>query len=1122
MSHLLSRLFILGLLQPPFLSFALANTSPPAAEIVSLRGLGEYAETRSDPWQAARLAQSLFGGTRVRTGEDSRMGLLFADDSQIRLDERTTLEVKTPPTKQTATQLFLELGRAWTRSTQPPAGLMMETPSATAAIRGTDWDLEVAADGSALITVLSGEVDFFNDLGRLTVAANEQARAEPGKAPVKLQVVDPADRVQWVNAMQLAPRRHLPVPFERLSADLRGAVLEIEAGQLAAAESRLQNLTLAGPSGPEVWLLLSDLALYRGELDQAQRGVQEGLAAFPSDTRLLVQQGRIALRRGDTQAARESLSRARSAQPDSVDAEILAGDIARLDGDAEAARAAYERAVHLAPEDDRGWYGLGLVATEREEVRPARENLDRALSLNPDGVGYRGQKGTLETFANNFTPAEAAFSAALETLSEDYVSLTGRGILRLKQGSPDVALSDFLRAGLLEPRYARAHLYAGVAQYQLDNREGALKELDLAAQLDPLDPLPHYFEAMIRTDSFEAGAAIDAARKALELMPYLKSLNQIQNDSRGTANLGQAFAFLGLEDWAQSYAQQSYLPDWGGSHLFLADHYTGLYNKNSELFQGFLTDPTSFGASNRFQSLMTRPGNYFTGSFRKARGEDDLDITSPFLEIRGLNNERWPIAYYAAVEQLDGEFDHQPYRQNVVTGALGMEPDPDLGFFAFGDHAHIDTEHLQYRGFGNFDLDDELESDRLDLGLHKAFAAGADLWMKAGWFSSDDHIAGAFAGNPVDQLTEVDAKEYALKQSLRVGIHELAFGLEYAQRDTDSRFISLEHDDFFGRYLAISDNRYDERAFDLYVSDRIRVNDSLMLEGLVAYQDSRREGRYHFQIFSEELGFLEAPDTGEDLTENKLSVRLGLAYSLGSSRVFRLAYQDWTRPVAFSSLSPVATAGIPLEDRLVSPGGELERVRAQLEWALDERSFVGGYVDHEKIENNFFSVTPFTLNDIESLEKLRTRDLGSLHKKDLYEFVLTPDFAAGEVRGAGLWIDHILTSEWGLYAKYQYSDSENRGTAFAGNQLPLVPKHALALGATWVQPSGWYFASRLVWRDDRFADEANLAPLNAEWTGAFDLYKESADKRWLLRISADDIGSSYRDAMVTVEASLRL
>ena len=56
-----------------------------------------------------------------------------------------------------------------------------------------------------------------------------------------------------------------------------------------------------------------------------------------------------------------------------------------------------------------------------------------------------------------------------------------------------------------------------------------------------------------------------------------------------------ALTAFGLEEWADYYATQAYSDYWGGSHLFLADRYTGKFNKNSELFKGYITEPTAFG-----------------------------------------------------------------------------------------------------------------------------------------------------------------------------------------------------------------------------------------------------------------------------------------------------------------------------------------------------------------------------------------------------------------------------------------------------------------------------------------------------------------------------------------------
>src|SRR6185503_7042361 len=154
-----------------------------------------------------------------------------------------------------------------------------------------------------------------------------------------------------------------------------------------------------------------------------------GLARFPGDPRLRVQLARIRLAAGDFAAAKEHLAQALGADPGSADAQVAAGDAARADGEAGAARDAYRAALLSRPAEDRAWFGLGVVDAEREAVAPARRSLGRALELNPEGPGYRGELGTLESFASNFPAAEASFHAALERNPGDYVALTGLGVM---------------------------------------------------------------------------------------------------------------------------------------------------------------------------------------------------------------------------------------------------------------------------------------------------------------------------------------------------------------------------------------------------------------------------------------------------------------------------------------------------------------------------------------------------------------------------------------------------------------------------------------------------------------------------------------------------------------------
>ena len=212
-----------------------------AAEIIDLQGQGDQRTASAAEWRPARQAQMLSAGDFVRTRDAARMALVFADETQLRLHQNTVLQVKTIATAgQPVTTLRLDAGRAWTQ-TRRPAGspLQMETPAATAAIRGTDWHISVEPDGRTLLTVLSGTVDFGNDQGRIAVGASEAAYAEVGKAPVKLVLGQPRDRVQWVNALQADPVPHLAAA--PLPAALEPVRAALTARNTAAARAALDR-----------------------------------------------------------------------------------------------------------------------------------------------------------------------------------------------------------------------------------------------------------------------------------------------------------------------------------------------------------------------------------------------------------------------------------------------------------------------------------------------------------------------------------------------------------------------------------------------------------------------------------------------------------------------------------------------------------------------------------------------------------------------------------------------------------------------------------------------------------------------------------------------------------------
>lgn len=1180
-----------------------ARAADQAANIVSIQGGGEFKQDGAANWQPAHLQQGLSAGSYVKTGELARMGLLFKDRTQLRLSEKTTLQIKNADDQP---RLRLDQGRAWTQTKTLSGKLYMETPSATAAIRGTDWDIEVDEKGKSLITVLSGEIEFSNEFGSVTIGRFESAEAEVGKAPTKLILVRPKDRVQWVSSVSFEPLRHISLSGVSDIAALRQrlaqtsepeqkALLLADLGNWNEAETILQPLaespnpsfdallgagyvalhkgdrdraaglferaatirpeptellqlgqaSLAGLSAdfgkshalltrltrsdtlsqPAAYLVLSDLFLATGDLPKAQDQLVQSETRFPANPRVLARLSEVRLMQDERDEALAALKKAQEIQPESFEAKLTEGRLNYIEGNYQAATGAYEKAIALKPEDDRGWFGKGRLLSEKEEIRQGRKYLDQAIALNPQVPAYLGEKGTLETFANNFPAAQQAFEQELAAKPDDYVGLTGRGLMELKRGKTEVAMDDFLKSSLMEPGFARSHVYMAIAYYQTGNIKQALEELQKASELDDKDPLPHQLASIIYNDLLRPGEAVESARTALKLMPNLKSLNQIASNQRGTTNLGQAFAFFGMEEWAQRYAQDSDNPFWAGSHLFLADRYQGLYSKNSELFQGFLSDPTAFGNSNRFQTLVQKPGNYFTGSMRYSAA-DDFHGNSPFLQVNGFDNSVMPVAYFANHERFDLDFDTGPADFIYNTLALGALPREDFGIFLL---ASDNSEDSGLKDSG-LDIDEELDTTNVDLGFKYKWSTDSQFWFKAARFHSDDDIDGTQEQGadtlPITAETEVDIEEYTFRHSFdATDRHEVTWGVEYARRKTDASF-DVDRSQFFvapfNSVIFTQDLDFKETSLDIYVSDRWKITPNWLVQGDLFYQKHHRKAHYLDDIWVNGAPFPGfAVTSGEKFDSGKLRPRLGTVVKLSPDSNLRLVYQDWMRPSLNSSLSPVATAGIPIDDRLVQRGGELQRTRAQLEWEFSPKSFVVGHLDHKRIEHEFFSLEPFTFSDNENLSRLTTRDLGALSRDDLLEFNLTPNFQKGEINSGGIAFNHLLTREWGVYARYVYTDSKNTGDLSPGNKLPYLPRHATALGATWVSPDGWYFITRVTHRTERFTDEANTSKLHAGWDGAFDLYRESRDKRWLFRVSADDALSRDKPTQYTMEVSLR-
>jgi tetratricopeptide (TPR) repeat protein len=1042
------------------------------------------------------------------------MVLRFSDGSTEFIGPNSqfhVVKVATPTDPKTI--LELNKGRMWSQSKVAPGGLEIRTGTALAAVRGTDWELVTDGEVTTL-SVFSGEVEFSNEQGGVTVRPNEQARAEKGKAPVKLLLRTSRERIQWVSAFTVGPKRY-PASDPRYTA----IATLVHDGELGDAYNRSRALADASDAPAAAFLLLSDFEVYRGEFNAAMAVLERGARRFPQDGRFEAAAARLALFDGDIEKARTHARAALAQNPDSPDALVILGDIERHEGRGPEAIAAYGRAVEVSAGDARAWYGRGAVQGERENVGAARADLSRAIALDGTAATYRAESGTVESFANNLDRARTELNAALDLQPDNYVALTGLGIVELKAGNVDAALAALQKAGAIEPRYARAHVYLAAAYYQQRKDSAALFELSRAKELDPNDPLPYLLTSLIHLDRLEPVAATEQAQEALKRIPYLKSLNEVADNQKGVANVGTPLATTGLEYWARSAAYESYLPTWGGSHLFLADRYPGDFDKRSELMQGFVTDPSSFGASNRFQSLITQPGNFGTASLRYNHSKD-LHLVEPVITVNGNDSSNVPVSYFG--EAVDTVIDPGntaiSARAHTYTGAVGMKPRYDISTFVYANYLSVNADLGTQGVVGEFDHING-SAWRVDGGVRYAPDARSSLWIKAGGSSqdstSDDTFTVPYIIGP-SPTTVFQASHFTLKPTaadvaarytfLASERLELNLGAESAHTKNVEVLIQdiLPHD----AATPVLQDRLDEtdrdRSDSIYAMGRW-LGPTVRFEAGVAWMDYQRDRDL---LVTRDPSRGGVTPLGESYRVKKTAGLGGVVWRIDESLLARGACRRWVRPTSLDTLAPVAVAGMALDDQLVYPGGLLDQCRAQIEWNDGGRTFATAFYERSRVKN---LVSPLdgvqnTASDITNLDRLRNRAIAPPPTPDLLE--AQPVFGEGEVKRATVALDRILNSVVTLRAYYTYSDSEVTGPGIPpGALIPYIPRNQVNLGA--VLSPGWHsqFSVYAVYRSERFTDQFNNPDfaLPASWDAQVDFYIESADKHWSLEAYASNL-----------------
>lgn len=538
---------------------AIPRKPPAAGSIINATGDAQIRLVETSDWLTADIAQDLLTGDGLRTGPLGTMALLFADRTQIRVQRNSLLTVKSVATGPASgnTVLRLDKGGTWSRAVNDASGVQIETPSATAAIRGTDWSLTVDDKGSTTLIVLDGEVILENSFGRVSAGRGDIAYAEIGKAPTKTILVNPQDREQHaydmslVLAMNFFKLTNLPVDARRRTKEKietaapaeRGtgqwldlAELCFDLGDWEGARQALQALTAtdAQVSGRAA-LVEGFLSFFAYDFARAEQRFAAAEAALDPDRALTARIGRstalLKLRRSDeAKGLIGTMRREHGEAPRFLLFElILSAFSGDLPGAAEQAR---QLGLRFPDSPDfPGAEGIFSILLARPEK--ARDAAERSLALDPGySIGYQTLGGYLDAYRGNSELTVATLRQGLSHNDKDALLWAQLGHAYLNMGENRMAEEAFRQGIALDPKLVSC--LANYAILLLEQNRVAEAEIILI-DIERIDPGRDFTMILAGRLALQA----DDVPGAKESLLKATTLNPAYSDS--SVILGQAY-----------------------------------------------------------------------------------------------------------------------------------------------------------------------------------------------------------------------------------------------------------------------------------------------------------------------------------------------------------------------------------------------------------------------------------------------------------------------------------------------------------------------------------------------------------------------------------------------------
>jgi tetratricopeptide (TPR) repeat protein len=767
---------------------------------VSLTGSAQLQRAGQAAASSAKLGTLLCQNDLLHTDAGSRAALFISAETLVRLDQNSTVRISqtdletvvefTQAPAQTRVLLAPDQCGAGYFITRYPKRFRVITPFTNAVVEGTEFLVALRCE-STEVAVFEGKVRAEQTLAAsqaVSIASGESFTVGEREPPVIKALVKPADAVQWV------------LYYPPLSETAARPDQACESGS-AAEKSRCLTAR-------------AEQRLRAGRVDEAQRDIDEATKLLPNNADADALSSVIAVVKNDKAHALELAQRATQLEPLNARAWIALSYAQQASFKLEDALASAERSAELAPRSSTAQARVAELLLSLGKIRSAERAAQAAVEADPNESRAHTILGFVHLAQIDTKKAREDFNAAIERDSSDPLARLGLGLAIIRDGKLKEGREEIEIAVALDPTNSLIRSYVGKAYYEENTQARdklAATQFGLAKQLDPKDPTPWFYDAILKQTQNRPVEALEELQKSIELNDnravYRSRLLLDEDAASRNASVARIYQDLGFDQAAVVESTKSLESDPSNysAHRFLADAYAQLPRheiaRASELLQAQLRQPLG---SPPLQPQLANDELFLLG----ATGPSSVGLNEynplflrngPQLQLYGLVGDENTNADQIILSGLAGPaaFSVSQFRFNT-DGFRENNDNRKTIYDAFLQVQMSETTSAQLevasseQQFGdlvvrfdpeNFGISqNEILIDSFRVGLRQQLSPGSDLLVSAIYANRRDRLDIPGIGTII-KLNNVSTKVEA-QHLLQTGVATFVTGLGYFQADT--------------------------------------------------------------------------------------------------------------------------------------------------------------------------------------------------------------------------------------------------------------------------------------------------------------------------------------------------